>query len=399
MDARDGEPGFDGMDVMSHAASPDGFFLGWTPGKVPAPGPADMGWRVRPGTDLVLQLHLRPNGQPDVVRPLVGLHFVEGPPTRVPALVLFNWKAIDIPPGTSDYLVSDSYTLPVDVEALGVYPHAHYLARDLQAFARLPNGSTRWLLRIQDWDFNWQDEYRYRPPIPLPQGSTITMRYRYDNSAGNPRNPNRPPKRVVYGPKSTDEMGDLVIQVLPRRAEDLALLNRDLAWKYQAQDAGWFAGKEVALGELLATRGEYAQAVAHFRVALDNRADARAHAAMAGALASQGDFAPARSHAQEALRLEPKSPLALAAMARILAQHPDPGVRNVREARRLIAEADRGIGKDPIMFEALAAAYAALGARDRAVRAAEQAVALASRAGDEDLATALRHRLLEQLRK
>jgi tetratricopeptide (TPR) repeat protein len=393
-DARDGEPGFDGMDVMSRATSPDGFFVGWTPGKVPAPGPEDMAWRVRPGTDLVLQLHLRPNGQPEVVRAMVGLHWAQRPPTRLPALILFNWKAIDIPPGQSDYLVSDSFALPVDVEALGVYPHAHYLARDMRAFARLPDGSTRWLLRIPEWDFNWQDEYRYAAPIPLPRGSTLIMRYRYDNSAGNPRNPNRPPTRVTYGPRSIDEMGDLVIQVLPHSAEDLALLNRSLAWKYQSQDAEWLAAKEVARGDVLAARGEYAEAVHHFRAALDNREDARVHAELAGALASQGDFAPALAHAQAALHLELQSPLALAAMARILSQHPDPAVRNVKQAQRLIGQAERKADhNDPIALDALAAAYAALGAGDRAVRAAQRAVARASETGNDDLTAALRSRL------
>ncbi|MBI2072684.1 MAG: hypothetical protein HYT81_06565 [Gemmatimonadetes bacterium] len=399
MDAQDAEPGFDGMDVMSHAMTPGGFFLGWTPGKVPTRGADDMAWPIEPGTDLVLQLHLRPNGQLEVVRPLMGFHFAARSPARRPTLVLFNWKAIDIPPGKKDYVVADSYTLPVDVQVLGVYPHAHYLATVMDAFAEFPDGSERRLLRIKDWDFNWQDEYRYEEPILIPKGSTLTMRYVYDNSAGNPQNPNRPPKRVTYGPNSTDEMGDLILQVLPRTAEDRALLERDLAWKYAAQDAGWFADRELARGSLLALRGDYAQALDHFRAALDNRADARAHAALAGALAVQGEFPQALLHARAALQLQPEDALGLAAMARILAQHPDPATRNPGEARTLAGRAARAVGaEDAAGLEAVAAAYAATGARGRAARSIERAMAAATRAGDDSLGVALANRL-EQYRR
>ncbi len=394
MDAQDAEPGFNGMDVMSHAMTPGGFFLGWTPGKVPTSGADDMAWPVKPGTDLVLQLHVRPNGQPEVVHPLVGFHFAPRPPARRPALILFNWKAIDIPPGKKDYVVIDSYTLPVDVQVLGVYPHAHYLATVMEAQAELPDGSVRRLLRIKDWDFNWQDEYRYQDPILLPKRSTITMRYGYDNSAGNPQNPNRPPKRVTYGSNSTDEMGDLILQVLPRTPEDRDLLERDLAWKYAAQDATWYADRELARGYVLAIRGEYAQAIEHFRAALDNRADARVHAALAGALAGGGDLAQALLHAQAALQLGPGDPLGLAAMARILAQHPEPGIRNAKEAWALAERAERAVSaEDAVGLEAVAAAYAAAGARDRAVRLAERAIAVASRAGNDSLSAALANRL------
>ena len=39
----------------------------------------------------------------------------------------------------------------------------------------------------------------YPAPVALPMGTTISMRYTYDNSAANVRNPRRPPVRVVWG--------------------------------------------------------------------------------------------------------------------------------------------------------------------------------------------------------
>ena len=99
---------------------------------------------------------------------------------------------------------------------LAVQPHAHNLARRMEAKAALPDGTTRWLIAIDDWDFRWQDVYRYAEPFVLPKGTTISMRYTYDNSADNPRNPHRPPARVVWGQNTSDEMGDFWIQVIPR---------------------------------------------------------------------------------------------------------------------------------------------------------------------------------------
>src|SRR5206468_2044711 len=108
---------------------------------------------------------------------------------RTPAMLRLGSERIDIPAGVKDYTVTDSYTLPVDVEVQAVQPHAHYRARDITGVATLPDGTTRWLIYIKDWDFRWQHVYRYAKPFSLPRGTTLSMRYVYDNSADNPRNP------------------------------------------------------------------------------------------------------------------------------------------------------------------------------------------------------------------
>jgi len=394
MDAEDSLPGFNGMDLSSKASIPDGFFIGWTPGKVPTRGPEDMAWRLAPGTDLVLQLHLRPKGRPEVVHPQVGFYFARRPPARIPTLIMLGSKAIDVPPGKADYVVADSFRLPVGVSALDVYPHAHYLATEMQGFARLPDGRIRWLLHIKDWDFNWQDEYRYQTPIPLPKGSTVIMRYTYDNSTGNPQNPNHPPKRVTYGPNSTDEMCDFVLQVVPAHPADLALLNRELAWKYTADDEAWYAQRELAAGQLSALEDDPAGAMRHYGIALNNRVDAAVHAAMADALASQGEFAQALLHAQAARTLEPTSPAALAAMARVLAGHPDSTVRDRRQALRLARQAEQTSGGlDAATLGLVAGALAELDERDAARRLLERAAGLAQQSGNVELLKALRRQL------
>jgi len=108
---------------------------GWSPGKVPVLEPEDTAWTLEEGSDLVIQLHMVPAGQAEIVRPSLGLFFSTTPPTRVPIVVKLESKSIDIPPGDSSYVVEDSYVLPADVSVVSVYPHAHYLARDMRGVA------------------------------------------------------------------------------------------------------------------------------------------------------------------------------------------------------------------------------------------------------------------------
>jgi hypothetical protein len=225
LDAKDPGPGFEGMDV-GRAHPPDGQMVVWTPGMVPFGNSGGTVWRLEPESDLVLQLHMVPAGKPEMIQPTIGFYFAEGPGAGPPLYLmrLYADEALDIPPGEKDFVVTDTIEVPADVEVLSVYPHAHYLAQTTEAWAMLPDGTKQWLIRIPQWDFDWQDMYRYATPIPLPRGTTVTMRYSYNNSAENVRNPNRPPKRVTAGDRSSDEMAHLWLQVRPRRAEDLPVL-------------------------------------------------------------------------------------------------------------------------------------------------------------------------------
>jgi tetratricopeptide (TPR) repeat protein len=227
LDERSAEPGFPGMTLPETTEVPGGHFLNWQPGKLPYRAPPGLGWTLEPGADLVAQLHLHPSGKPEAVAPEMGFYFTESAPTNATFKIILDWPAIDIPAGARNYAIEDSYTLPVAVQALAVFPHAHYLAKEMQAYAMMPDGARRWLLRIADWDFNWQGDYRFADPILLPKGTTLHMRFTYDNSTNNLRNPQAPPRRVVYGTQTTDEMGELWLQVLPRDQRDWTILSRD----------------------------------------------------------------------------------------------------------------------------------------------------------------------------
>src|SRR5262245_20474031 len=235
LDQRDPEPGYSG-GMVPDARYPEGQLLGWTPGQAPHAVPAGTEWRLEPQSDLVLQLHLQPTGKAEALQVSVGFFFTDTPPTRTPVGLRLGSETIDIPPNDRQYTVTDQYVVPVDVDVLAVQPHAHNLARRMEASATLPDGRRQWLISIDDWDFRWQDVYRYTQPLALPKGTTIAMRYLYDNSAANFRNPHRPPARVVWGQNTTDEMGDLWIQMVPRASADFATLNLDAQRKRSAED-------------------------------------------------------------------------------------------------------------------------------------------------------------------
>jgi len=226
---KENPPGFDGMALPETAGMPGGQTLSWQPGKLAAWSPPGLSWSLAADSDFVLQVHLHPSGKPELVQPSIGIYFTDQAPTNLPFRLNLSPLTLDIPPGVKDYIIEDKYVLPVDVELLGTLPHAHYLAKRMEGYAQLPDGTKRDLLLIKDWDFNWQGDYRYAKAVALPKGTILGMRFTYDNSPENVRNPNQPPKRVRYGLETTDEMAELWFQVLTHSPEERKTLGMDFA--------------------------------------------------------------------------------------------------------------------------------------------------------------------------
>lgn len=305
--------GFAGMElkIESEAFDPDSHFLFWKPGTVPQPEPDGMSLRLDKETDLVLNIHLQPSGKQEVIQPSLGLYFTDKPATLHPVLLqLENDRQLDIPPGEKNFVVTDEFTLPLDVDLLAIYPHAHYLGRELQARATLPDGSSKTLIHILRWDLNWQAVYRYASPVSLPKGTSISMRYIYDNSDDNPANPNDPPKRVVAGNRSSDEMAHLWLQVLPRPVLDATVdprmvLQESMARHTVEKNPADF-GAQYNLGAMLQARGVPDEALRHFALAVQIRPeDATANNALGTALMATGRTDEAIPHLSAALKAQP----------------------------------------------------------------------------------------------
>ena len=315
LDEAEPGPGYDGLIARS-ATYPDGHFLGWTPGQVAPLLPNDLAWRLEKNTDLVVELHMQPSGKAELVAPSVGLYFGDTAPTRTPAMLRLGRQNIDIPAGDPAYTITDAYTLPVDVEVEAVQPHAHYRAHDVRGEATLPDGSKKPLIDIADWDFRWQHVYRFVTPMRLPKGTTVSMRYTYDNSAANARNPQQPPTRARWGQRSADEMGDLWIQVLTRDVRDLDLLSRDFRPKVAAEDVRGYeieiekrpgeAGLHDDVAMLYLELGKSDSAIAHFTTSLALKPQsAVAHYNFGTALTIARRLDEAAREYREALRIDP----------------------------------------------------------------------------------------------
>lgn len=395
LDEQDPALGYEGL--IAHSATyPDGHFLGWTPGQVAPLLPKGLAWRLEPDTDLVVEIHMQPSGKPEVVKPSIGFYFGNDPPGRPPAMLRLGRQGIDIPAGEKNYSIFDSFVLPVDVEVQAVQPHAHYRAHDVTGTATLPDGTTKTLIHLNDWDFRWQHVYRYQTPVPLPKGTTLAMRYTYDNSADNPRNPTQPPQRVFWGQRSKDEMGDLWIQVLTKSDRDLDVLSAAFRPKMTAEDRIGYeramqsdptnAGLHDDAAMLDLQLGRVTDAVEQFAASARLKPELpAAHFNLGTALSYAGRMDEAIVEYRRALEIRPGYPQAHNNLAGILLQR-----GNISEALQHYREAVR---LDPAYVEAfgnMARAYAAAGQYDEAVKAAQSAVQLAP---PEPLASTLRSQL------
>lgn len=316
LDLLDPEPGYVG-GMVPDAEYPPGYMLGWTPGQRPRPSPDGMAWRLESGSDLVVQLHLQPDGRPEPVQVSAGFFFTDQPPAQSPIGLRLGSETIEIAAGDSSYAVTDRYVLPVDVDLLAVQPHAHNLARRMEALATLPDGTIRPLIAIDDWDFRWQDVYRYIRPLTLPAGTIVSMRFTYDNSIANPRNPSQPPRSVVWGQNTSDEMGDLWLQLVPRRKADAAALAADIRRKTLAEDLAAYTKvmnadpanpiRHDTVAMLHLQSGHIDEAIGHLRESLGLNADsAPSHYNLGTALSMQRKFDDALAEFRAAVRIDPE---------------------------------------------------------------------------------------------
>lgn len=442
LDKRYPGPGFSGTHY-GEANWPEGHMPGWLPGRRTFPGRDDIAWRLDPDTDAVLQLHMIPSGKPEQVQIRMGFHFADEKPPREAMLLQMTRFDIDIPAGEKNYEVEDDFVVPVDVEVLAVQPHAHYLGTAMKGFARLPDGTEKSLLDIKQWNFNWQQGYEFVKPVFLPKGTTIEMHYFYDNSAENERNPHNPPRRVMTGWKTSDEMGEFWLQLLPTDPGDLDVLKEEnrlerpkdrhaedvrrwrRAHEKYPNDAATRRRLAVSLGALghaYRRLSRFEEALANYRAAMDLDPEAPgAHSNLAGGLDAAGrpedalphyeealilyanstaprsglalvhlDFAnclrslrqfdQALQHYRQSVELNPKLYEALHHWAWLLATCDSDSIRDGAEAVQLATRAARHTGhKDPLVLSTLAAAHAEAGDFDSAVRWQTEAARLASK--------------------
>ena len=223
---------------------------GWAPGIQPIPLPEGIGRFLPRGGDIIIQMHYHPSGKAETDRTRIGLHFA-----RKPIRQTLHWAAalnpgLKLPPGGSNIEIKAAWPVPVDLVAHAVTPHMHLLGRDIAMSITYPDGRVQDLIKIDDWDFNWQYSYFFEKPLDLPKGSVLNVVSHYDNTSANPRNPNKPPKLVKWGEATTDEMCVGFIAVT-KKGQDLTRPGEkdDLMEIFQKQMEEYRARREQAIRE------------------------------------------------------------------------------------------------------------------------------------------------------
>ena len=223
LDAAD--PGYGYENTGSPGFRVSGSLGGWGPGGIPQRLPAGMGRPLPQNSDLLLQIHYHPIGRAMADQSQVGIYFAPRDATHPVTEMMVADVDLRIPAGESQHRHDAEYVLPENVIVFDCTPHMHVLGRKISVTAHCPDGRTIPLIRINDWDFYWQDTYVFFEPLRLPAHTRIALSCSYDNSAANPLNPHSPPRDVVWGDESTDEMGICYFRVTTETAAEYQRLN------------------------------------------------------------------------------------------------------------------------------------------------------------------------------
>ena len=183
------------------------FIGGFVPGVRATVAPADAVITIPAGCDILAQMHYVRTGKIETDSSRIGLWFAKEKPQKQMNVIYVAGEFAVVPAGVSDFRVRGSWTIRQDADFVGIVPHAHQLARWIEVRAYLP-GTTqpKQLLRVPQWDYNWQSAYYLREPYRFPAGTRFEAECSYDNSSANPRNPFDPPRNVWHSETIEDEM-------------------------------------------------------------------------------------------------------------------------------------------------------------------------------------------------
>jgi len=179
----------------------------WSTGAPPFTSPDGTALLINPGDNIQLDVHYKCKGIPATEQVQVALYFLNEPPKDQMKVRVVTTGDIYLQPGEKDrrfYCIDNK--LEKETTIYAVWPHMHYDGTTFKAWVKLPSGASKPLVCIDDWDPEWQLLYYLKQPMTLPVGSQIIVTGTYDNSANNPRNPHNPPRVVMGGDSSKDEM-------------------------------------------------------------------------------------------------------------------------------------------------------------------------------------------------
>ena len=166
------------------------------------PGTAKL---VKAGSKLIFQMHYTPSGKEEKDRSQVGLIFAREPVRqRIQIQGAMNQRFI-LPPGANNHQVTSAYRFKQDSVILALMPHMHLRGKDFRYELLYPDGRRDTILNVPRYDFSWQHSYVPKAPIRVPEGTRLECTAHFDNSTGNPANPD-PTREVRWGDQTWEEM-------------------------------------------------------------------------------------------------------------------------------------------------------------------------------------------------
>lgn len=214
-----------GESILDFLGSIDNQLPSYVPGQKPNVYTHGMAQRLYPGTDIKVQIHYAPTATNEEDSTTINLFFAEEPATRfVKSKVMTPFTSVISPafvmfPG-SVTTFHGTWDINNDASFLGIMPHMHRLGVNWKVYALTPSGDTINLIKINEWDFNWQSSFYFKKLLKIPAGSVVHAYGKYDNSANNPNNPHNPPQFMTWGENTSEEMFYLPILYLDYQQGD-----------------------------------------------------------------------------------------------------------------------------------------------------------------------------------
>jgi hypothetical protein len=192
-------------EASARATDSDGRLVGWAPGEAPLilrPGHSKL---IKKGSALIFQVHYTTNGVPGTDRTSIGLIFSRVPVEKRVITAGAVGRNLEIPAGATNHEITSSFAFKDDSHIDSLHPHMHQRGKDFLYRLVYPDGTSKVLLSVPRWDFNWQMTYFFKDHIPAPKGSRLECVAHYDNSINNKFNPD-PTTVVRWGPQTWEEM-------------------------------------------------------------------------------------------------------------------------------------------------------------------------------------------------
>jgi mono/diheme cytochrome c family protein len=179
--------------------------VGTAPGEEPMILPDGVGRLVKAGSTLVFQMHYTPNGTAQMDRTSVGIIFSRKPIEKAASGGAAMNRRFVIPPGDDNYAVKSVYLFKEDSHIMNLMPHMHLRGKDFEYRLIYPDGTSKVILSVPRYSFNWQTRYEFKEPVAAPKGSRLECVAHFDNSTKNRWNPDSA-KTVRWGPQTWEEM-------------------------------------------------------------------------------------------------------------------------------------------------------------------------------------------------